>query len=356
MAKRPRQEPSGGEIALSERARGLLKTLVEHHIRDGQPVGSKVLARNAGFELSPATVRNVMADLEALGLVSSPHTSAGRVPTNRGYRVFIDNLLTVKAPTEEEVSRIRGELTGGATVNELLATASTLLSKVSKMAGVVMVPRREFAALRRVEFLPLSEKRVLAILVINEREVENRILHTGRDFSESELQKAGNYLNSIISGRDLRAVRSALLNEMRQVKESVNELMQSALDVADQVFDKRGGKHDYVLAGQTNLMHFAELSNVDKLRMLFEAFNEKNELLHLLDECMDAETMQVFIGEESGYAALDTCSVVTAPYEVDGKVLGVLGVIGPTRMAYERVIPLVDVTAKMLGAILNSKD
>lgn len=352
---KPAGDPRSG-LALSDRARGLLKTLVEQHIREGQPVASGRLARDSGLELSPATVRNVMVDLEELGLIVSPHTSAGRVPTAKGYRVFIDSLLTVQPPTHSEMARIHGELSSTQTVDQMLATASNLLSGISKMAGVVMVPRREVAAIKRIDFLPLSEKRVLAILVINEREIDNRIIHTPRQYGESELQEAANRLNALLAGNDLRAARAALLAEMHHLKESSTSLMQSALDVADKVLGHRAQQPDYVVAGQTNLMHFAELSDVDKLRMLFEAFNEKRELLSLLDACVTAQNMQVFVGEESGYRVLENCSVVTAPYAVDGQTLGVLGVIGPTRMAYEKVIPLVDVTAKMLTQLLKTPE
>lgn len=357
MAKKTRVgETPSTALALSERARGLLKLLVEHHIRDGQPVGSKVLARDSGLELSAATVRNVMASLEELGLIFAPHTSAGRVPTSRGYRLFIDSLLTAQPLTGSEMGRIRDELAGSETVEELMNTCSNMLSSVSRMAGVVMVPRRDFAALRRIEFVPLSEQRVLAILVVSEREVQNRVIHLPRPFTEAQLQEAANRLNVLLTAKGLDAVRGALLREMREVQETVNLLMQRALDAADQAFDQRADDHNVVFAGQTNLMRFSELSNLDMLRTLFEAFAEKRELLHLLDACKAAESVQVFVGEESGYQALEQCSLVAAPYGEGGKVLGVLGVVGPTRMDYERVIPLVDVTAKMLSSILNSRD
>lgn len=354
--KKEDSELPGTTLALSERARGLLKLLVEHHIRDGQPVGSKVLARNSGLELSAATVRNVMADLEELGLVFAPHTSAGRIPTVRGYRLFIDTLLTAQPLARVEMERIREGLTGSDTVDELMSACSNLLSSVSRMAGVVMVPRRDFAALRRIEFVPLSEQRVLAILVVSEREIQNRVIHLPRPLSDAQLQEAANRLNALLMAKDLDAVRNALMREMREVQETVNLLMHRAVEAADQLFEHRAEDQNVVFAGQTNLMRFSELSNLDMLRTLFEAFTEKRELLHLLDACRVAQSVQVYVGEESGYQALEHCSLVAAPYGEGGKVLGVLGVVGPTRMDYERVIPLVDVTAKMLSSILNFRD
>ncbi|MGD8378022.1 MAG: heat-inducible transcriptional repressor HrcA [Gammaproteobacteria bacterium] len=345
------------ESVLNERAQHLLKVMVERYIQEGQPVGSRLLSRDSGLDLSPASVRNVMADLEELGFVQSPHTSAGRVPTVKGYRFFVDTLLTVRPIDRREVQRMESELV--ATLGdpqELVASTSTLLSGITRLAGVVTLPRREHSSWRQIEFLPLSDNRVLAILVINEREVQNRILHLEGGYSSSQLQKAANYLNAHFAGRDLNEVRESLLREMREARESMNELMLTAISMAEQVFGGEDeGEGEYVIAGQTNLMEFAELSDVEKLRRLFDAFNQKRDILHLLDKCVTASGVQIFIGEESGYQVLDECSVVTSPYEVDGEVVGVLGVIGPTRMAYERVIPIVDVTARLLGAALNSR-
>lgn len=340
---------------LSERAQQLLKVLVECYIQQGQPVGSQMLARVTGLDLSPATIRNVMADLEDMGLVHSPHTSAGRVPTVQGYRLFVDSLLTVAPLQSVDVDALRIQLAPDFAPHDLIESASTLLSGISRMAGVVTLPRRDQRALRQIEFLPLSEQRVLAILVVNEREVQNRVIHTGRVYSASELQQAANYLNAEFAGKDIASVRQKLLGEMQDARERMNSMMLAAIEMAEQVFPLDSAGDDYVLAGQTNLMDFAELSNVDTLRVLFQAFNQKRDLLALFDQCVRAEGVQIFIGEESGYKVLDECSVVTAPYTVNGRVLGVLGVIGPTRMAYERVIPIVDMTAKLLGAALNQR-
>lgn len=358
---RPRHENlRSTDGQLSDRAQQLLKTLVERYIRDGEPVGSRTLSRDSGLDLSPATIRNIMADLEDLGMVRSPHTSAGRVPTARGYRLFVDALLAVKPLDSREVARLQHDLLremepARGDAQSLMTITSSLLSGVTQMAGLVTIPKREFGAWRHVEFLPLSDNRVLAILVINEREVQNRILELDRAWSQAELQQFANYLNTHFTGRDVGQVRQSLLKELRNTRESMNEMMSAAITMAEQMFERAPPGKDYVLAGETHLMEFAELSNVDKLRQLFEAFNKKRDILHLLDQCVAADGVQIFIGEESGYQVLDECSVVTAPYRVNEELVGVLGVIGPTRMAYERVIPIVDVTAKLLSAALNPR-
>ncbi len=342
--------------SISDRARLLLKVLVEQYIRNGMPVGSRTLARSGAVQLSAASIRNVMADLDELGLVCSPHTSAGRVPTVRGYRFFIDSLLQPKALTEGEREMIREELlTRHASDQELLQSASDLLSELTRMAGVVTVPRREYAALRQIEFLPLSGGRVLAILVINQHEVENRILQTDRSYSPDELQRAANYLNSTFSGRDLLSVRESLAREVQEARAEVNQSIIDALSMGEAIFSA-DESNDYVLAGETNLMGFQELSSVDKLRGLFRAFEQKKGLLRLFDQCLDGTGVQIFVGEESGYQVLDDCSVVTAPYTIDDQVVGVIGVIGPTRMAYDRVVSIVDATAHYLGVALNSRN
>lgn len=339
---------------LNERAQQLLKTLVECYIRDGQPVGSRSLARSSDLDLSPASIRNVMADLEELGLVTSPHTSAGRVPTAQGYRVFVNSLLQVQLLESEEVQRLRHQLEPEGARPGLVERASRLLSGVTRMAGLVTVPRPERAVLRQVEFVSLSENRVLAIFVINDSEVQNHVIHTGRPFAAAELTQAANYLNSQFRGKTFDEMRQGVVQAMREAKDNATSLLQAAMNLADEA-QRSAEQRDYVLAGQTNLMGFSEFSNVSALRQLFEVFAEKRDLLHLLDQCLGSKGVQIFIGDESGYAVLGNCSLVTAPYEVDSKVIGVLGVIGPTRMAYDRVIPIVDVTAKLLGAALNSR-
>ena len=337
---------------ISERAQNLLKVLIESYIREGQPVGSRMLARDSRLDLSPATVRNVMADLEELGLVSSPHTSSGRVPTAKGYRIFVDSLLTFQPVNEQEIMRFQEKLSRGETINEMAESVSGLLSAVTSMAGVVMLPRRDNLAIRHIEFMPLSDKRVLTILVINDKEVQNRIIRTDRQYSSAELQQAANCFNSVFAGKNLLEARQLLLAEMRKTKEDMDRTMQTAITMAEQVFDIKS-EGDYIMSGQTKLMDCEQLSNIEKLRELFEAFNEKRQILHLLDQCLNTQGVQIFIGEESGYSVLDECSLVTSSYKVGDQVLGVLGVIGPTRMAYERVIPLVDVTARLVSAALN---
>ena len=343
-------------LEISERAQRLLKKLVEAYIRDGQPVGSRTLARDSGLDLSPATVRNIMIDLEDLGMVISPHTSAGRVPTAKAYRFFVDALVKVQPLPEKEINHLKNQLDISGGRGDLLGSASALLSDITRMAGIVMVPHRDIVVLRQIEFLPLSDdNRVLVIVVVNEREVQNRIITTARRYSPAELQQAANYLTAMFAGKDLCAIRNTVLSEMKATKDEINSVMQSAITMASQVFGDTPAETSYVLAGQTNLMEFTELSNLDKLRQLFDAFNKKSDILHLLDQCLRAESAQVFIGGESGYKALEECSVVTAPYMIEGRLVGVLGVIGPTRMAYERVIPIVNVTAKLLSAALTQR-
>lgn len=342
---------------LSDRARHLLKVLIQRYVREGQPVGSRTLSRDSGLELSPATIRNVMADLEELGFVSAPHTSAGRVPTPLGYRFFVDTLVKYRPLRGGEVQQLQRQLDKVADdPDTLLTSASTLLSHITRLAGVVTVPRAERATLRQIEFLPLADRRVLAILVVNEREVQNRILLTDRDYDESELRRAANYLNERYAGMELEDVRADILADLERQRDSVNQAMIDVVSMAQHAFDEADRQRpEYVIAGETNLMEFAELSDLDKLRALFEAFHEKQALLDLLDRSIRANGVQIFIGEESGYRILDDCSVVAAPYEADDESIGVLAVIGPTRMAYERVVPIVDVTARLLGSALNSR-
>jgi len=346
-----------GEEHLSERAQLLLKSLVEHYIRDGQPVGSRVLSRESGLQLSSATVRNVMADLEEHGFVASPHTSAGRVPTDKGYRFFVNTLLKVQPPGEGEVQSLQRAFDLHANdPKALVATASQVLSNVTRLAGVVMVPRQAHASLSQIEFIGLSENRILAILVVNGREVQNRVLQLDRYYSPEQLRRAAAHLNEQFGGRQLDEVRERLVAQLKETREQMNQMMIDAITIADRLFasGERQGEADVLIAGETNLMGFAELSNVEKLRKLFEAFNEKRDILHLLGQSLHAEGVQIFIGHESGYTILDDCTVITAPYARDSGSIGVLGVIGPTRLAYERVIPIVDLTARLLGMALKS--
>lgn len=339
---------------LNERSLHLLKTLVERYIHDGQPVGSRVLSKNSDITLSPATIRNVMADLEELGLIHSPHTSAGRIPTVSGYRLFVDSLLTVKPLESKDVTQLHNELNDAENATEVVCRASKLLSEVTKMAGVVTLPRREVLCLRHIEFLPLSNARVLVIFVTNEQEVHNKIINTSKKFTEAELVQAANYLNSVYSGRSLASVRESVLSELQQDQQRVNQGMIDAVNMAKMAFEQQP-EEDYVLSGETNLMGLNDLSDMGQLKQLFDAFSQKQGVIHLLDQCLAADGVQIYIGEESGYHAFDQCSLVTSSYAINDETVGVLGVIGPTRMAYEKVIPFVDVTAKLLGSALNPK-
>ncbi len=339
---------------LNERSLHLLKMLVERYIQEGQPVGSRALSKNSDLNLSSATIRNVMADLEEMGLIHSPHTSAGRVPTVSGYRLFVDSLLTVKSIDNQQIQQLQTEFTRAENETELLSKASKLLSEMTHMAGVVTLPKREISCLRHIEFLPLSENKVLVIFVTNEKEVHNKIIHTSKQFNPAELIQATNYLNEKFSGCNLTDVRDSVFAEMQRQQERVNQGMLDAVGMAQMAFSQ-GPKEDYVLTGETNLMQFDELSNMEQLKQLFDAFSQKQGIIHLLDQCLVAEGVQIYIGEESGYQVFEQCSLVTSPYSANDETVGVLAVIGPTRMAYEKVIPFVDVTAKLLGSALNLK-
>ncbi|MBX3703045.1 MAG: heat-inducible transcriptional repressor HrcA [Steroidobacteraceae bacterium] len=345
--------------APSDRAQLLLRTLIECYVRDGQPVGSRTLSRESGLSLSSATIRNVMADLEEHGFVSSPHTSAGRVPTDKGYRYFVNALLRYQPPGQAEIAELQRHLEQRAGDPRALVTAaSQLVSSLTHLAGVVTVPREAHAALSQIEFVGLSGNRVLAILVVNGREVQNRVVQLDRHYPADELRRAAAYLNEQFRGRELADVRASLVAQLQETREQMNRLMVDAITLAQRAFESQPDEQaaDMVVAGETNLMGFAELSNVDRLRRLFEAFGEKRDILHLLDQSLHGEGVQIFIGHESGFTILDDCSVVAAPYTQDDRVVGVVGVIGPTRMAYERVIPVVDIAARMLGSALKSRD
>lgn len=339
----------------SERARHILRVLVEHYIREGLPVGSRTLARSAGLDLSPATIRNVMADLEDLGFIASPHTSAGRVPTARGYRFFVDTLVKLQPLTEAEVLKLQSQFEDRfLDAKSIATTASSALSALTSLAGVVTIPRQPQVTLRHIEFLPLSGRRVLVILVVNDAEVQNRILDMERDYTEDELRRATNYLNEQFTGRSLAEVRAQLLADLDGTREVVNRLMLDSISGAPPAGAKPPEASGFVLSGETKLMDFQELSDVERIKQLFEAFGQQREILNLLDRSVAAQGVQIFIGEESGFRILDACTVVAAPYTKGGQIVGVLGVIGPTRMAYERVIPIVDITARLVGAALNS--
>ena len=335
---------------LDPRAQHLLKTLVERYIADGQPVGSRSLSRHSGLELSPATVRNVMADLEEMGFITSPHTSAGRVPTPRGYRFFVDSLMVVKPLEQVEIHRLEGELANDRP-QQIVSTAASLLSQLTQFAGVIVTPRRREAAFRHLEFLRLSEKRVLLIVVTQDGDVQNRILHTDRSYTPTQLIEATNFFNQNFAGQPLTAIRVRLADELLALRDDIAGLMKVAVEAGEGALSEGEA---LVVTGERNLLHADDLaSNMQRLRRLFDLFEQKTSLLHLLDVSQRAQGVQIYIGEESGLMPLDECSVVTASYEVGGQVIGTLGVIGPTRMAYERIIPIVDITAKLLSNALT---
>ncbi|WP_460457634.1 heat-inducible transcriptional repressor HrcA [Arenimonas alkanexedens] len=340
------------DLNLDPRARRLLRTLISQHIRDGEPVGSRTLARSSGLDVSPATIRNIMADLEEIGLVAAPHASAGRIPTPQGYRVFVDSLLQVKPVQEAEFSQMRANLAAGAGTQALLSNTSELLSAMSQFVGVVTVPQRGQFAFRHIDFVPLDGQRVLVILVFTDNEVQNRIITPRRTYTPSELEQTANFLNAHFAGRSLQEIRATLLRDLRDTRSEMETLLSAAVELSEQALGETG-QDDMLLSGQTRLMGLQELSDMDRLRELFEAFGRKREILQLLERTIHAQGVRVFIGEETGLAPLDGCTVITAPYGSNGRVLGVLGVIGPTRMAYERVIPMVQATADLLGAALN---
>ncbi len=337
---------------LDERSRRLLKTLVERYIADGQPVGSRTLARAAGMELSPATIRNVMSDLEELGLIASPHTSAGRVPTARGYRLFVDTMLTVR---REDLLRGGDELgapgiEAGGQPQRVISHAAQMLSSLSQYVGVVMAPRRA-SVFRHIEFLSLSDRRVLVILVSPDGDVQNRIIHTQSTFSQSQLLEAANFLNANYAGLTMDEVRGRLRNEVEVLRGEIASLMQAAVDMGDAA---ESPQEEVVVSGERNLLSVSEFSSdMGQLRRLFDLFEQKTQLIRLLDVSSQADGVRIYIGGESQVVPFEDLSVVTAPYEVDGQVVGTLGVIGPQRMPYDRMIQIVDVTAKLVSNALS---
>ncbi|KAA3624438.1 MAG: heat-inducible transcription repressor HrcA [Proteobacteria bacterium] len=341
-------------VALNERAEKLLYALIRRYVLDGQPVGSRTLSRESALDLSPATIRNVMADLEDLGLVTSPHTSAGRVPTQLGYRFFVDAMMKVKPLDPRSFEEIREHLGQVGNRDIVIGNASELLSQLTHYAGVVKLTKRPQGLLRQVEFLPLSGNRVLAILVTSGAEVENRVLSTERQYSEGELVEAANYFNETYSGKTVEEVREALVSSMKRDNREADRIMRNTITVAQQLFESDDLVDDDVLiSGETNLIGLPEFHEMEKLRGIFDAFKAKHNLLDLLDRSISGEGINIFIGDESGYDALTDCSVVTAPYHSDGRTVGVIGVIGPTRMSYETVIPVVDITARLLSSALS---
>lgn len=335
---------------LDKRSLVLLKTLVERYIAEGQPVGSRTLSKYSGLALSPASIRNIMADLEEMGLIASPHTSAGRVPTPRGFRLFVDNLLTVQPLSEQVVRALQSQLSPS-DPKRVIAAASRLLSDLTRFAGVVMAPKRSLT-LRQIEFIALSERRILMILVSTDGFVQNRILHPGRAYGAAELTEAANFFNRNYAGRTLDEVRQVIQDELFALRQEITQLMTAALDAGLEALSDAEG--EVVLSGEGNLLEVHDLSsNLSELKRLFSIFEQKRQLVELLALGQRGQGVQIFIGGESGALPLDECSLVTAPYEVDGHVVGTVGVIGPTRMAYDRIVPIVDITARLLSSALS---
>ena len=349
--------PGLPEASINERAQHFLRVLIERYIRDGQPVGSRTLAKDSGLDLSPATIRNVMADLEDAGLIVSPHTSAGRIPTANGYRMFVDSLIASQNVDQKLLSSISQEFqVSDKKGSDIIHSTSELLSNMTHLAGVVMVPKRNSETIRQIEFVPLSGTRVLTVIVTSAGEILNRLIETSREFTRSELEQFSKIVTQQYANTHLEGVRTRVFEQMQADRQHMDKLMADALSMAEQAFGSGDDvPADMIVSGQTNLMDFDELAQMDRLRGLFNAFTEKQEILHLLDRALDADGLQIFIGEESGYTTLRDCSVITAPYEVDNEVIGVLGVIGPTRINYDRVIPIVDITAKLFGAALKTR-
>ena len=332
---------------LDDRAKLLLKVLVERYIADGQPIGSRTLSRSSGLELSPATIRNVMADLEELGLIASPHTSAGRIPTARGYRLFVDTMLTAQSqalvapqlPAEQP--------------QKVIANAAHLLSNLSQFVGVVMAPKRS-SVFKQIEFVKLSERRVLVIIVAPDGDVQNRVMFTDSELDSSQLIEAANYLNSHYAGLDIEQVRERLRTEVEQLRSQVTDLMQAAVNISAEALSPATQEEQVVIAGQSNLLAVSDFSHdMHNLRRAFDLFEQKTQILRLLDFSSQAEGVRIYIGGESHIVPIEELSVVSAPYEVDGQIVGTLGVIGPTRMPYDKMIQIVDITSKLVSNALS---
>ena len=336
---------------MDDRSRALLKTLIERYIEEGQPIGSRTLSRASGLDLSAATIRNVMADLEDMGLVTSPHTSAGRVPTPRGYRLFVDTMLTIR-PLEEMAAR---EVKNGLlpdSPQRVLAAAAQILSNLTHFAGVVMTPKRA-QVFKHIEFLRLGEGKILLIVVTPEGDVQNRILPTNQDYSPGQLIEAGNYINAHYSGKSFTEVRGHLKADLDSLRSDISGLMSMALQSS--MTDSDMGRGEVMLSGERRLLNVGDLSsNLDRLRKMFDMLEQKSVLMQLLDVSSHADGIQIFIGGDSDLLPYEDLAVISSPYSVDGQIVGTLGVIGPMRMAYDRVIPIVDITSKLLSGALSS--
>jgi len=339
---------------LNDRSQLLFKNLMGLYLNDGKPVGSTTLAKLPDIGLSSATVRNVMADLEKMGLIHAPHTSAGRVPTEVGYRLFIDSMLTYQPLSQQKAASIRHELSTGLNQDALMESASKVLSGITGMTSLVLMPNKEQEILKHIDFIALGANRVLVVLVFNDQDVQNRIIELDQPISSDDLQKTANFLNEQCVGKNLAEAKQFLMSRMDSIRSTTNDFMSSVVEATDHVLEEQlEQKIPFLVSGQTNLLNYQELASSDKLKALFNAFEQHTEMLNLLDKSMQAQGVQVFVGQECGSSIYQDCSIVTTPYEVEGEVLGVLGVVGPSRMDYQQVVPRVDMTAKILGSLLK---
>ena len=339
---------------LNDRSQLLFKNLMGLYLNDGKPVGSTTLAKLPDIGLSSATVRNVMADLEKIGLIHSPHTSAGRVPTDEGYRLFIDSMLTYQPISQQNEATIRNELTVGLNQDDLLENASKVLSGITGMTSLILMPNKEQEILKHIDFIQLGANRVLVVLVFNDQDVQNRIIELDKAICADELQETANFLNEQCVGKNLADAKQYLVARMDNIRATTNEFMSSIVQATDHVLEEQlEQKIPFLVSGKTNLLNYQELASSDKLKALFNAFDQHSEMLSLLDKSMQAQGVQVFVGHECGNSIYQDCSIITTPYEVEGEVLGVLGVVGPSRMDYQKVVPRVDMTAKILGSLLK---
>ncbi|MDX1352660.1 MAG: heat-inducible transcriptional repressor HrcA [Thiomicrorhabdus sp.] len=339
---------------LNERSQLLFKNLMGLYLNDGKPVGSTTLANLPEIGLSSATVRNVMADLEKMGLIHSPHTSAGRIPTETGYRLFIDSMLTYEPISQQKEASIRNELSLGLNQDALIESASKVLSGITGMTSLVLMPDKQQEVLKHIDFIQLGANRVLVVLVFNDQDVQNRIIELEKPFSGDELQQTANYLNEHCLGKNLAEAKQFLMSRMDTIRSTTNEFMSSIVQATDFVLESQlEQKMPFLVSGKTNLLNYQELASSEKLKALFNSFEQHNEMVSLLDKSMQAQGVQVFVGRECGNEIYQDCSIITKPYEVEGEVLGVLGVVGPSRMNYQKVVPKVDMTAKILGSLLK---
>lgn len=345
---------------MKERDLILMKSLIESYVKQGTPIGSKALLKSSHLTVSPATVRNIMADLERQGLVLSPHTSAGRIPTTQGLRIFVDQLIKVRSLKTDIVEHVKSNLNPRQETKALLGNASNLLSDMTKMASLVQIPCQPVNRIQHIDFVPLSDKRLLVVMVLENDEIQNRVINVDRDYQRDELTQMANYLNQQLVGKDINNARQELFGQMLKEKQELDILLQKAIDFAEKGFEQSQdlatqSNDAFHLSGQTNLVSMASHGQLENIDQIFNAFKQKQQIMGLLDRSLAAKGVKIFIGEESGSQGLSGCSIVSAPYKQQGKSVGVLAVVGPTRMQYDKVIPIVDVTAKMLSSALDYK-